>query len=471
VPFRHPFFSYRMVRQAWSRYSVRPTMDEQRTGPRRNRQHQWILGGLLFGLAAGLLANGLTAPSAPLAGWRDGLDESVRRVIQPLGGIFLRLLFMTVIPLVFSCLALGVHELGDIKQLGKVGVKTLIVALLLSGISVGIGLVLVNTVRPGSAVSEETRAKLLAEASAKDVDAARTAAEGDAWPKLESFIAAVIPRNPVEAMARAFDGDMLAVLFFAILFGIAIRASGSTRMGAVVGFLEGLYDISFWLVGFALRLAPLGVAALVFSMTARMGFPILRALGSYVLTVLAGLAIQQFVVYPLVLKLACGRSPLDFFLRIRPVMVTAFSTSSSNATLPTTLQVAKEKLRIPPNLANFVLTIGSTFNQNGTALFEGITIIFIAQLFGVPLGLDRQILILAMSVLAGIGTAGIPGGSIPLIVPVLASVGAPPEGIVVILGVDRLLDMCRTVLNVTGDLVAAEFVAKGEREPPGAPES
>ncbi len=446
-------------------------MDDRSATPRRSRQHQWILGGLLLGLAAGLLANALTAEGAPGAAWRDGLDATVRHVIQPLGGIFLRLLFMTVIPLVFSCLALGVHELGDIKQLGKVGVKTLLMALFLSGISVGIGLVLVNAVRPGAAVSEETRARLVADAPAKDVEAARKAAQGDAWPRLESFIAAVIPRNPVEAMARAFDGDMLAVLFFAILFGIAIRASGSTRMGTVVGFLEGLYDISFWLVGFALRLAPLGVAALVFSMTARLGFPILKALGSYVLTVLLGLAIHQFVVYPLVLKLACGRSPLDFFLRIRPVMVTAFSTSSSNATLPTTLQVAKEKLGIPPKLANFVLTVGSTFNQNGTALFEGITIIFIAQLFGVPLGLDRQILVLVMSVLAGIGTAGIPGGSIPLIVPVLASVGAPPEGIVVILGVDRLLDMCRTVLNVTGDLVVAAFVAKGEEEPPPTAEA
>jgi DAACS family dicarboxylate/amino acid:cation (Na+ or H+) symporter len=180
--------------------------------------------------------------------------------------------------------------------------------------------------------------------------------------------------------------------------------------------------------------------------------------------VLAGLAIQQILVYPLVLRAFCGVSPLWFFTRIRPVMVTAFSTSSSNATLPTTIHIARTRLGIPSRIANFVLTLGSTFNQNGTALFEGVTVLFIAQFYGVPLGFDQQLTVLAMSVAAGIGTAGVPGGSIPLIVPVLVSVGVPGEGIAIILGVDRLLDMCRTVLNVTGDLVAAAFVARGEGE-------
>ncbi len=420
---------------------------------------RWILGGLLVGLTAGLLANFLAGPSGPV---RSGLETAVKEVIFPLGRIFLQLLFMTVLPLVFSCLSLGIRELGDPRELGRIGLKTLAFTLLLSGISVAIGLTLVNAIQPGRNIGTEARARLLSDVQKEGAALAQKAAESPQKPRLETIVNAIIPRNPVESAGRAFDGDMLAVMFFALIFGVALAACGSERTKTLVAFLEGLYDVSMWLVGFALKFAPLGVAALVFSMAARMGTEIIYTVGAYVLTVLVGLLVQQFVVYPLVLKTLCGKSPQAFFSSIRPVMVTAFSTSSSNATLPTTLQVAQTKLGIPPKIANFVLTLGSTFNQNGTALFEGVTVIFIAQFYGVELGLDRQLLVVGMSVLAGVGTAGVPGGSIPLIVPVLVSVGVPGEGIAVILGVDRLLDMCRTVLNVTGDLVAAEFVARGE---------
>jgi DAACS family dicarboxylate/amino acid:cation (Na+ or H+) symporter len=276
------------------------------------------------------------------------------------------------------------------------------------------------------------------------------------------MVTAVIPRNPLEAAARAFEGDMLAVMCFALLFGVALGALRSTRTAPVVAVLEGLFDVSIWLVGFALRLAPVGVACLVFSLAARLGLNIFEVLGAYVLTVLLGLAIQQFGVYPLLLRTACGWNPVDFFRRIRPVMVTAFSTSSSNATLPTTLEVARSGLGIPARIGNFVLTLGSTFNQNGTALFEGVTVIFLAQCYGVELGLEKQLQVVGMSIAAGIGTAGVPGGSLPLVVLVLVSVGVPGEAIGIIIGVDRLLDMCRTVLNVTGDMVAAAFVSRGE---------
>lgn len=429
----------------------------QSTAARRGPE-RWILAGLAAGLLLGLLANHLTA-GEPEA--RRRLDTVVREVIQPVGGIFLRLLFMTVIPLVFSCLALGVHQLGDLKELGRIGLKTLVLTLLLSAVSVGIGLLLVNTVEPGKRVDEEARKALFA--GALRVEQPPQADR----PLLERIIAALIPRNPVEAAARAFDGDMLAVLFFAFIFGVALRASGSARMAGLVSALEGLYDISFWLVGFALRLAPVGVAALVFSVSSRMGLPVLYALGGYVLAVVLGLLIQMLVVYPALLRFGCGVSPIEFLSRIRKVMVTAFSTSSSNATLPTTLQVSQTRLGIPPRIGNFVLTLGSTFNQNGTALFEGVTILFIAQFFGLSLSLEGQVMVIVLSILAGIGTAGVPGGSIPLLVPVLVVVGVPePEarlGLGIILGVDRFLDMCRTVLNVTGDLVVATFIARSEK--------
>ena len=440
-----------------------------RNGPKTLQR--WILTGLAAGIVLGLAANLLTSPDAPLAAYRGGLENAVREGVEPVGKIFLRLLFLTVLPLVFSSLVLGVHELRDMRELGRIGLRTLAFTVVLSAISVGIGLSMVNVLSPGKHISMESRQKLLSETPQQTTEAVKEAAATDVVPRLESIVNSVIPRNPVEAAAHAFDGDMLAVMFFALLFGIGLGAGRSARTASVVSFLEGIYDVSMWLVGFAMRLAPVGVAALVFSVTSRMGVNVLLTLGAYVIAVLLGLGLQQFLVYPLILRFACGTSPYRFFQRIRPVMVTAFSTSSSNATLPTTIQVARQRLGIPPKIANFVLTLGSTFNQNGTALFEGVTVIFIAQAYGVPLGFEKQLLVLVMAILAGVGTAGVPGASIPLIVPVLVSVQVPAEGIALILGVDRFLDMCRTVVNVTGDLVAASFVAlpEGPLKGPGPP--
>ena len=431
--------------------------------------HRWILLGLVAGIVLGLAANALTAPGAPAEALRPDLEKAIEQVIYPIGGIFLRLLFMTVIPLVVSCLALAIHDMGDIRQVGRIGLKTLAFTVVLSSISVTIGLLLVNVIEPGARLDPATRAELLEREKARAPQILENAARGAERPRLERIVNAVIPRNPLEAGVRAFDGEMIGVMGFALLFGCALAACRGKRTETLVRFLEGLYDVSIWLVGLAIRLAPVGVAALLFSMTARMGFGILYTLGAYVGTVLLGLAIQQFGVYPLFLSLLCGWNPLRFFSLIRPVMITAFSTSSSNATLPTTIHVARTRLGIPERVANFVLTLGSTFNQNGTALFEGITVLFLAQFYGVELGLDQQITVLLMSIVAGIGTAGVPGGSLPLIVPVLVSVGVPAEGIAVILGVDRLLDMCRTVLNVTGDMVAAAFVARREGRGSEAP--
>jgi DAACS family dicarboxylate/amino acid:cation (Na+ or H+) symporter len=229
----------------------------------------------------------------------------------------------------------------------------------------------------------------------------------------------------------------------------------------LVRVLEGVFAASMTIIGFAMRLAPLAVGCLFLAITSRLGLSILSTLFWFVLTVLLGLLIQLVVVYPLVLVTVGRMNPLVFFRAVLEAMLTAFGTSSSNATLPTAMRVADQNLHIPPQVSHFVLTVGATGNQNGTALFEGVVVLFLAQLFGVELGFAEQIQVMLMSVLAGIGTAGVPGGSIPMIVVVMQSVGVPAEGIGIILGVDRILDMSRTVLNVTGDLAVAACVARG----------
>jgi len=272
----------------------------------------------------------------------------------------------------------------------------------------------------------------------------------------------LIPENPVEAMVNAFRGDMLAVMVFALVLGIALTTVDRRAVEPLLLWLQALYEVVLKVIALAMRLAPVGVAALLFSVTALSGLRVLKLLALYVLTVLLGLALHQFCTYSLLLKYVVRYSPQLFFRRLREVMLTAFSTSSSNATLPTTLRVAEQELGIPRSIAGFVLTLGSTLNQNGTALYEGITVLFLAQFFDIHLTVGGQITVVLLSILSGIGTAGVPGGSLPLVMALLVTVGIPPEGIGIIFGVDRLLDMCRTVLNVTGDVTVAACVTRSE---------
>jgi DAACS family dicarboxylate/amino acid:cation (Na+ or H+) symporter len=435
--------------------------------------HLKILAGLVIGVAAGLIANAASSP--PAAGRLAGLlgtdaatversiDNLALNVIGPIGKIFLRLVLMVVVPLVFSALSLGVLELGDLRRVGRVGLRTLLLTLLLSSLAVGIGLALVNWIRPGERLPDEQRAAL------------RQQYQGNAEVQIERAAKAksvaqtlldIIPENPLEEMVGALSGTssgggMLSVMFFSLMFGAALTMVGP-RGETLVRGLEGLFDVSMTIIGFAMRLAPLCVACLVFAVTARLGFDILKTLAWFTLTVLLGMALQMAVVYPLALVAFARRSPLRFYAEISEAMLTAFGTSSSNATLPVALRVAQNKLRLPREISQFVLTIGSTGNQNGTALYEGVVVLFLAQAFGVELSLSQQLTVVLMSILAGVGTAGVPGGSIPLVVLVLKSVDVPGEGIALILGIDRLLDMCRTVLNVSGDLVLATCVAGDE---------
>jgi DAACS family dicarboxylate/amino acid:cation (Na+ or H+) symporter len=261
---------------------------------------------------------------------------------------------------------------------------------------------------------------------------------------------------------------MLAVMVFSLFVGVAITLAPE-RTGTLVSLLQGVFDVAMVIIGFAMKIAPLGVAGLMFALTARLGLDILQSLAWYVATVIVGLALHMFGVYSIVAVTFARTSPGKFFSRISDVMVTAFATSSSNATLPTALRVTEERLGVKPEVSRFVLTVGSTANQNGTALYEGLTVLFLAQMFGVDLTLTQQLTVVLMSVLAGIGTAGVPGGSLPLVALVLQSVNVPPEGIGIILGVDRILDMCRTTLNVTGDVLIALCVDRLERATETAP--
>lgn len=451
--------------------------------------HTKIVVGLLIGAVLGLAANVLySRDQVPVLGhWfvptldakvdtdgngvDDRLDSAAINVADPLGRVFLRLVLMVVVPLVFSALSLGVLELGDVRRLGRIGLRTLALTLLLSLTAVTIGITLVNVIEPGTGLSAEQRntlEKQYAPAVDKAVERAGKA------KTLKDTLLDIIPENPLQEAVGALDGSspgngMLAVMFFALVFGIALSVAGP-RTTTLVGCLEGLFDVTMVIIGFAMRLAPYAVACLVFAVTARMGLDIVKTLFWFVLTVMLALSIHMFVVYSATVYFIGGRRPWDFFRDTSEAIFTAFGTSSSNATLPTSLRVARNQLKLPPDIAQFVLTVGSTGNQNGTALYEGVVVLFLAQVFGKDLTLAQQISVVLMSVLAGVGTAGVPGGSLPLLVIVLRSAGVPAEGIGIILGVDRLLDMSRTVLNVTGDLAIAACVARKEAQPSDYPE-
>jgi DAACS family dicarboxylate/amino acid:cation (Na+ or H+) symporter len=417
--------------------------------------HTRMLIGFIVGTSTGVLSYLLWRDSPALAGF-------IRWVTEPVGQVFLRLLFMLVVPLLFSALVLGVAGIGDMRRLGRVGLKTLAYTVCVSAIAVFLGVFLVNLLKPGGGVSEEARTRLLESAESKLTAQQRDQAQKFVKEPPKSgidLLVQIVPQNPVAAMA---GGDMLAVMFFALFFGIGLAAVRTPAARHLEATIQGLYDVTMHLIGVVIGLAPFGVAALLFTLTARFGYDILAQLARYVGVVVLALAVHQFVVYSLAVRLLGGMSPRRFFTGIQPAMLTAFSTASSNATLPTALKVAEERLHLPPEIARFVLTIGSTANQNGTALFEGVTVLFLAQFYGVDLSLGQQALVVSVCVLGGIGTAGVPAGSIPVIALILGMVGVPPEGIGLILGVDRFLDMCRTTLNVSGDLAAAVVVSRGE---------
>jgi len=417
--------------------------------------HTRILLALVLGAGAGGIANAVLGPASPRLIW------TATNLTEPVGQLFLRLLLLLVVPLVFSSLVVGVAGMGDIRRLGRVGARTLGYTLVMSTISVVIGLTLANTMRPGERIRPEISQQLqerFAMDAEKQVAAAPGAGEG---ALLSKVVKTAVPTNVFTAIAKD-PPDMLGLMFFALFFGVGLTLVAEAKSRPVLTVLEGVYEAVAKCIELVMRMAPFAIFCLLFTMTSRFGFGLLASLGWYVAAVLLGLSLHMFGVYSISVALLSRLNPIDFFRRIKTIMITAFSTSSSNATLPTALRVTEENLGVPRDINSFVLTIGATANQNGTALFEGVTILFLAQLAGVDLSMGQLLMVLYLAILGGIGTAGVPSGSIPFIILVLATIHVNPAMIAIVLGVDRILDMCRTVVNVVGDVTAATYVARSE---------
>jgi DAACS family dicarboxylate/amino acid:cation (Na+ or H+) symporter len=421
--------------------------------------HTKIFIGLFAGLILGLLCNIFFQGS-------ETVEWIVGNIAFPAGQIFLRMIFMIVIPLIFTAIVLGVADFRDIHKIGRVGFKTLAFTVIITSVSVMIGMTLVNVIQPGTGISPGDREALMQTLSGNQsiAQVVTTAKESKNFMEI---LLDLIPQNPFVDIVYSFDpnyrgGGLLALMFFALIFGIAMAMSDPDKVEGLTKTLQGVYEVIMKIIGYAMRLAPYGVAGLVFSTASQLGFQIIATLFLYVAVVLSALLIHILVTYWVIIKYAIKRDPFTFFKLITEVIITAFSTSSSNATLPTSIRVTIEKLKLDKDIANFVLTVGSTANQNGTALYEGITVLFLAQFYGIDLSLTQQLLVILLSILAGVGTAGVPGGSLPLIVIVLQTVGIPAEGIGIILGIDRVLDMSRTTVNVVGDIVLANWIDSSE---------
>jgi len=436
--------------------------DKTPDAPKGLALHTKILIGLLVGVIGGIAVNQIGKSSgANFVGW---IDWTIKNFTEPIGQLFLNLLLMIVVPLVFSSLVVGVAGIGDIRKLGRIGMKSFAYCLIISAISVVIGLGLANTIRPGEridpVVAEQMKTQFGGDAS-KRVEDQKKSEAANTDSALMQVVKTIVPKNVFSSIAGE-NPNMLHLMFFALIIGVAITLLPGTVSAPFVRGMGALFEITSKIIDIIMKFAPYAVACLIFTNMARFGIDLLGALGWFVATVLIGLSLQMFGVYSLSVWLLSKINPLDFFRRVRTVIVTAFSTSSSNATLPTALKVSEENLGVPAHINSFVLTVGATANQNGTALYEGVTVLFLAQLAGIELSFATQLMVVYMAILGGVGTAGVPSGSIPFIIGILAMIGVNPALIAIILGVDRILDMCRTTLNVVGDLTAATFVARSE---------
>jgi DAACS family dicarboxylate/amino acid:cation (Na+ or H+) symporter len=374
--------------------------------------------------------------------------------------VFLRLLFFVVIPLVFASLAHGVLQLGELSHLGPLAGRTFTLFFANMTIAVVLGVAMMNVLQPGGRLDEETSARLVEEYSGQSQKHVETSA---ARPSITptSVVDMFMPRNLFGAFVgnqRNVLGDVLPLILFAILVGAAGLGLSGERRERLQHGLESVALLMTGIVHFALRLAPYAVPAMIFSVIVKVGFDIILALGLFVLGCMFVLLLHLFGTMSLWLRFLARRRPLQFFRDIKDVLITAFSTSSSSATLPASLTVARERLGISSSTSGFVLPLGATMNMSGTALYEGCVVLFVAQVFGVHLDLAQQLTLVLLSVLSAVAVASIPGGSLPLIAGLLVAFDIPPEGIGIILGVDRILDMTRTMTNVGADLVTAAII-------------
>ncbi len=404
----------------------------------RTPLHTKIFAGLILGIPAGLILG----PRA--------------EVIKPIGDIFIRLIWMIVVPLVFSSIFVGTASLGDLRKLGRIGAKTIVYYLVTTALAITIGLLIANVAKPGVGLNPDVKAQLLESyqgEAMKDLSLAEQA------PRVIDVLTGIVPKNPIGSLAA---GDMLQVIFFAIMLGVAVTLIPGGKAKMLIDFFDALSDAMTMMVHIVMKVAPIGVFVLIAAVIGQFGAKILLNLLKYALVVLAGLAIHMGAVYSLAVWTFARMNPLFFFKGMRPAQLIAFTTSSSNATLPVNMQCAEENLGVPKDIASFVLPLGATINMDGTALYQGVAAVFIAQVYGIALTIPNQLTIVLMATLSSVATAGVPSVGIITLTMVLTSVGIPLEGIALILGVDRILDMCRTVVNITGDSSAAVIVAATE---------
>jgi len=377
------------------------------------------------------------------------------QIIEPIGTIFLRLITMIVVPLVLVSLTLGTASLGDIRKLGRIGLKTIVYFVITTIIAISIGLSLANIVKPGEGLNEEVKTQLYKNYESKaQIDLQQI----EEKPSLVKILINVIPTNPLKAL---IEGNMLQVIFIALLFGVALTLIKQEKSKPVTTFLEGVNDAIIQVVHIAMRLAPYGVLALIAAVIGQYGVSILLTLLKYSLVVLGGLIIYTLSINSLAVSILGQTNPLFFFKAVKEAMIIAFSTSSSNATLPVAMECV-EHIGVSREYSSFVIPLGATVNMDGTALYQGVAAVFIAQIYGISLGLTDQITIVVMAVLSSVGAAGVPSAGIITLAMVLKQIGIPLEGIALILGVDRFLDMCRTTTNIIGDMACSIVIKQSE---------
>ena len=421
--------------------------------------HTQIIIGLVLGLIYGITAIKIGIPAWLTLDW-----------IKPIGTIFINGLKMIAMPLVLASLIIGVSNLGDISKLSRIGGKTIITFLITTVIAICTGLLLVNVLVPGKGLPGETRENLMKMYEGDAGQRAQAAAELQEQSPLQPIVD-MVPQNLFQATTD--NAAMLQVVFFAIIAGIALLQIPKSKADPVITFFDGFNDVIIQIVNYVMLIAPYGVFALMASLIVEIAgdnpdaaVDLLLALLKYSLIVLGGLFFMMLVIYPLLLKSFTKVKYADFFKAIRPAQLLAFSTSSSSATLPVTMKLTEEELGVSENISSFVLPLGATINMNGTSLYQSVAAVFIAQALGMDLSLSQQLMIVLTSTLAAIGSAGVPGAGLIMLIVVLESIGVPAAGIALIMAPDRILDMFRTVVNVTGDVVVTTVVASTEGELP-----
>ena len=418
---------------------------------------------ILIGLVLGLLF-------ALLSVTLGGSPSFTVNYIKPFGTVFLNSMKMIAIPLIFVSLVVGVTSIEDVTKLSRIGGKTFLIYTTTTILAVALGLMIANLVKPGQVISEQTRDRLMALYTGEAEQHVATAQAIREQGEPLQFFVDLVPENLVASMSK--NENLLQVVLVAILLGVALLKIPPRKSRPVILFFEGLNDAIIELIRFIMKLAPIGVFALVASLLVEVAgdnnpneiFEILYALLWYVATVVFGLALMTFAVYPIILKLFSKMGYMHFFRGIYPAQLVAFTTSSSAATLPVTMERVEKHLGISEEISSFVLPLGATVNMDGTALYQGVSIVFIAQALGLDLSIAAQLVIVTNIVISSIGVAGVPGGAMVTTMVLLQSLGIPAAGIALILAPDRILDMCRTVTNITGDAVVAVIIASSEEE-------